>query len=310
MNLLELLIIIAIIYGIVKAVDQMRSRNTTQSNNRKVIHLNDNIREINEYKNSVYYKETGIEYENMITDTGKAGEYATYKAIKDIPGYKRFVFNTYVEKGNGKTTEIDIIMIHEKGIFVIECKNYNSFISGDESQKNWCASYAGGKEKHFFLNPIIQNSNHIRYLREKLNGYTNIHSIIVFGNGATIKNIKKTSSSVTIIKNREIRDVIISDINSRSNTMPPERVDEIYSALTKISGKNVSNEVKEQHIKNITGEDAKEKSEELKSIEINNEQTKEIILSIKEKELIIEFRKLNEEDKEEEFERIKKIANF
>lgn len=29
----------------------------------------------------------------------------------------------------GKTTEIDLLMIHEKGIFVFESKNYSGWIS-------------------------------------------------------------------------------------------------------------------------------------------------------------------------------------
>lgn len=310
-KLIPTIIIVMIILILVRETGNKRinkSLNKTKPNILKnnIIRLPD----ISEYNRSEYYEETGIEYKDMIADAGRAGEYETYKAIKDLPGYKKFVFNTYLEKEDGTTTEIDIIMIHEKAIFVIECKNFNSYITGDEKRKQWCASYAGGTEKHFFPNPIIQNSNHIRYLKQKLNGFNNIYSIIAFGNGAKIENIKKTSDSIKIIKTNEIDDIIKSIINSKYTTMTQERIDGIYNSLKKISGKYVSDEIKEKHIQNIKGNIEDEKIKENKEIkeDVNNKQ--EIVLSEKEKELIKEYRKLNESDKKEEFERIKKIANF
>ena len=41
----------------------------------------------------------------------------------------KFLFNLYVPRDNGKTSEIDVIMLHPKGLFVIESKNCSGWIS-------------------------------------------------------------------------------------------------------------------------------------------------------------------------------------
>ena len=49
-------------------------------------------------------------------------------------GRKGYVLrNIYVPKNNGETSEIDVVFITQKGIFVIESKNYSGWIFGDEN---------------------------------------------------------------------------------------------------------------------------------------------------------------------------------
>ena len=53
---------------------------------------------------------------------GKYGEHLTKKAlIEGIDGYKQFVSNLIIPIGNSET-EIDLVMIHEKGLLVVESK--------------------------------------------------------------------------------------------------------------------------------------------------------------------------------------------
>lgn len=57
-------------------------------------------------------------------------------------------------KTNGETTEIDLILIHETGIYVIESKNYKGWIFESEEQKNWIQTLAAGRngvQKYLFL---------------------------------------------------------------------------------------------------------------------------------------------------------------
>ena len=66
-----------------------------------------------------------LNYEN----TGQFGEYLTKFALTNynLPGYLKVFQNLYIP-GHGKTVEIDILMLHEKGIFVFESKNYSGWI--------------------------------------------------------------------------------------------------------------------------------------------------------------------------------------
>jgi hypothetical protein len=45
--------------------------------------------------------------------------------------------NLYIPKKDGSTTEIDLIMLSQTGVYVFESKNYSGWIFGDEKSKNW-----------------------------------------------------------------------------------------------------------------------------------------------------------------------------
>lgn len=60
--------------------------------------------------------------------TGNWGEVLTAKELKYVQlfGRKgRILRNIYVPKDNGETSEIDLLYITQKGIFVFESKNYS-----------------------------------------------------------------------------------------------------------------------------------------------------------------------------------------
>lgn len=69
-------------------------------------------------------------------DKGSFGEYLIKYALANIPGYQKVLRNIYIPY-NGKASEIDVIMIHEKGIFVFESKNYSGWIFGGLENAQW-----------------------------------------------------------------------------------------------------------------------------------------------------------------------------
>ena len=74
-----------------------------------------------EYKNESYYQITHFSYLRVKSDLGKHGEYLIYQRLKDFEKTgAKFLFNVYVPKENGEFSEIDVIMICSKGLFVFE----------------------------------------------------------------------------------------------------------------------------------------------------------------------------------------------
>ena len=93
---------------------------------------------VRKYRKSAYYQITKNSYLSVLLDKGKYGEYLTYKYLKHLEADgAKFLFNTYIPKGNEGTTEIDVLMICKKGIFVFESKNYSGWIFGSEQQLYW-----------------------------------------------------------------------------------------------------------------------------------------------------------------------------
>ncbi len=101
------------------------------------------------------------EYKNK----GMRGERSMYLQLVQkyhIPENQLFR-NVYIPTDKG-TTEVDLILVSKKGIFVFECKNYSGNVYGDGSKKNWI-QYVG-KKKSFFLSPVMQNRGHVYRLKE------------------------------------------------------------------------------------------------------------------------------------------------
>ncbi|MEM5785911.1 MAG: NERD domain-containing protein [Syntrophobacteraceae bacterium] len=118
---------------------------------------------------------------------GWLGEKATQFGMwikLDGETYKRF-HNVIVRTGNG-TTQIDHVLLSRFGIFVIETKNYNGWIFGDENQKFW--TQVLHREKHRFQNPLHQNYRHVKALTEHLRvEHGKIHSVVFFIGDAELK---------------------------------------------------------------------------------------------------------------------------
>lgn len=93
---------------------------------------------INIYKfhQSSYHKVTGNSFLATKFDKGRNGEYEIYRRLFPLEKQgAKFLFNVYLPKNNGETTEIDVLMIAKKGIIVFESKNYSGWIFGNEKKQ-------------------------------------------------------------------------------------------------------------------------------------------------------------------------------
>lgn len=114
---------------------------------------------------------------NEWKNTGKAGEQIIFTTLRDkihVPE-NQILRNVYIPTKDGKTSEIDILVVSKKGLLVFECKNYGGNIYGDMKRKKWI-QYLGNK-KSFFYNPFLQNQTHIDNLKAFLGQYGDLPAI-------------------------------------------------------------------------------------------------------------------------------------
>lgn len=226
----------------------------------------------NNYKKTSYYLITKTSPIQLYFDKGRLGEYLTYKNLNSAEkNGAKFLFNIYLPKGEEETTEIDVLMIHAKGLFVFESKNYSGWIFGSENQKNWCQTLPQGRgrsHKESFYNPIMQNRAHIKHLKALLAEDVPIHSIITFSERCTLKKIEVKSEDVCVIKRDEVYNTVAGICAKRDTALSNEQISEIYDKLYPYT--QVSDAIKEQHIQNI------EKKQETKEIQpVDEEQKKQ-----------------------------------
>ena len=206
------------------------------------------------YMQTAYYRVTQNSGFLLRRDSGKYGEYLIYKYLRHFEKEgARFLFNLYIPKGDGETTEIDVLMIHPKCIFVIESKNYSGWIFGNERQKSWCQTLPSGRRrshKEFFYNPIMQNNTHVKYLKELLGENIPLRSVVVFSDRCVFKDIRIDSNHISII-HRSHAPKTLQSICDRvpSELFDDEKVLELYQKLYPYS--QVDAVQKMQHIANI-----------------------------------------------------------
>lgn len=103
---------------------------------------------------------------------GRRGEKLTERELKLVQFLGRdekILRNVYIPKENGGTSEIDVLYITQKGIFVIESKNYSGWVFGSEKNYQWTVSLSNGIKNKLY-NPIKQNQTHMKWLQNYVGG--------------------------------------------------------------------------------------------------------------------------------------------
>lgn len=92
---------------------------------------------------------------------GKVGEKLVKRILSKLDPKSYYVLhNVTVYTEYGDTTQIDHIVIAETGVFVIETKNYEGWIYGNEKSARWKQGIF--RKKSSFQNPFHQNYKHIK----------------------------------------------------------------------------------------------------------------------------------------------------
>ncbi|MGD1820087.1 MAG: NERD domain-containing protein, partial [Pleomorphochaeta sp.] len=147
-------------------------------------------------------------------------------------GETHILTNVYLPKRNGETTEVDLLCINKKGIFVFESKNYSGWIFGNEKYKMWTQSLKGGK-KYKFFNPIMQNKSHIsainNYLQNKYND--SFISYIIFSNRCELKKISVYNKDVYVINRYSLKKHLFITKQEMADRFSDALIQDIYNQL-------------------------------------------------------------------------------
>ena len=178
-------------------------------------------------------------YKNYKNIIGWFGEHWTKDELKKLPKDKYRIINNVLIYTKGYTHQIDHVVISQYGIFCIETKQYNGYITGSKYDKKWIR-YAG-KNKYYYENPIRQNYGHVKALSELLNiEEARIYNIVCIPSNAKLK----IDHDGELVRNYTIVDRILSYKEVVINN-----VEELVNIINKnnITDKNI----KKEHIQNI-----------------------------------------------------------
>ena len=252
-----LIILIIIIVIIRKRIKRKKAEKAKYKNEQYYrtygISKSEQLKEINKYMDSTYYAVTHAQYKSVKEDLGRYGEYLIYDDLRSYEAEgSKFLFNIYIPKENDETSEIDVLMISRKGLFVFESKNYNGWIFGNEYSKCWTQTLATGynkSHKERFYNPIKQNDSHIRNLSKYMKINVPCYSLITFAEKTTLKDVENFRKDVKVITRDKVNQVVEKIYSNTEDVLSNDKIEEIYNKLYPLT--QVSEEVKQKHIDDI-----------------------------------------------------------
>ena len=177
---------------------------------------------------------------------GIVGEFLVNSATKlklDKDKY-RLIKNVTLPTENG-TTQIDHIIVSEYGVFVVETKNMQGWIFGDEKQKFWTQKIY--KHTNKFQNPLHQNYKHIKSIQNIFKiDQDKIFSVIVFIGDSKFKtnmpeNVRQGIGYIDYIKSKKEKIISKEEVS--------KIISQIESGMLNNSFKTHNDHVR--HVKNI-----------------------------------------------------------
>ena len=170
---------------------------------------------------------------------GLIGEHWTKEALSKLPKDTYKIINDVLIKTSTGTHQIDHIVVSKYGIFVIETKQYNGYITGSKWDKHWIRH--AGKRKLYYENPIRQNYGHVKSLQELLNIEENklINLVCIPSNAKLkIKHDGELVNNLNIVKTiTSYKEVIVNNTDTIINIIKTINI--------------TDKEIRKEHIKNI-----------------------------------------------------------
>ena len=187
---------------------------------------------------------------------GKIGEdavsRAVYTACQFDKSHYKILRNVYIPQKRGNYTEIDVLLLHETGVYVFESKNLSGSVYGDMDHLQW-QRYKKNGDKEFIPNPIRQNEGHIRALCEYLNQNKyqfRVFSMIVFGTKSNLKFVPEDTSLMSIHDIYNLEMDLIKKMQSRQSFYSANTIDAWCKKLLPCT--MLSEEEKQKHKDSIT----------------------------------------------------------
>ena len=154
----------------------------------------------------------------------------------------------YFRDDKGTIRQIDLLGVGRYGIFVFEAKDYSGWIFGNGNQFKWTQSLP--RNKYRFYNPVKQNDVHIQSLKSLIGIDTKYHSVVVFGEDATLKSISGIPRDTYVISAYWLVTTLAAIKNDQPECLTEE---EVLAICKQINEKRLfcDRDVRNEHINSV-----------------------------------------------------------
>lgn len=182
----------------------------------------------------IYHKLTGVDInqQKLLWDERGKGYYGEFLVFCELyphlPGNCKILMNINIPAQYGKTTEIDLLLIHETGIYVFEMKHYKGTIYGKPYEQNWTQYFRTAPNQRF-RSPIAQNQYHIEALKKIAPGIP-VHSFIVFTSNECDLKVECNEPYITVCTLFSLQHQLNS-LTAKPTVLNMEQMDHLFRTL-------------------------------------------------------------------------------
>lgn len=197
---------------------------------------------------SGYKKKSGNGIFKTFFNKGNKGEFVLYRKMVKIFDKKYVFTNLYFDGLNTDKTEVDVMAVSNKKVYVLEMKNYRGYVYGSDNDVYWTQVF-NRFSKYKFYNPLRQNYAHTKAVEKYLDLESyQIEPIVVFSNSSRLRRISVKETN-NIIQIKDLRRFIRNNERNSQETFSEE--DRLNIAEKLILTEKVSDEIKREHIRQI-----------------------------------------------------------
>lgn len=170
---------------------------------------------------------------------GVQGEKKALKILSRLSDDFTVIPDLNVQSESG-SSQLDFLVIHPKGVWIVENKNMNGTIVGDEMANQWIQKKVGEGGTQYekaFYSPMKQVKTHVfrmkQYLQEhKIGNLPWIQGVVFFSNPKAIINVESTEKHPIFHYEDELIEYLINQSETnRNNSVDVQRIVELCSSL-------------------------------------------------------------------------------
>ena len=105
-----------------------------------------------------------------------------------------------------KTAQIDFILLHETGLYIMEAKGYSGTVTGSVDDVWWektLTDEAGNVFKRMVMSPMKQNEGHIRHIRKIVGEDVPLVSVAILSEKCDFSSICMTGATTYVFHLKE-----------------------------------------------------------------------------------------------------------
>ena len=170
-------------------------------------------------------------FEGPVRRAGRMGEQKATHIIRSVLREDDRLFTNVQVRYEDKPAELDNVIVNKFGVFIIEVKNYNGILTGNEDDYEWVKYHttdAGNTYSKTVKNPIKQVKRQIYVLAKFLEYYGSVrvwiegYALLLHGNSPVVSNYILS----------DIQDIDKAIHTPGRNRLTPKNVEEITKLLS------------------------------------------------------------------------------